>query len=816
MKYFFLLLIVFVLTSNVLVAQKKVKGQVVDEEGLPMVGAQILELGTNNMVLTTKGGFFDLLLEGKDYPQIQISFLSYEKSVKKVVDSFLYIVLKPQMIITDGVIVSAIRVGDKSPIAHTNISEAELEERQAGEDIPYMLNLTPSAVATSETGTGLGYTALRIRGTDPTRINVTINGIPLNDSESQGVFWVNMPDFASSVDEVQVQRGVGSSSNGAAAFGASVNFQTTGVEQEAAARLESTVGSYGTFLNTVSASTGLLQDRFTMELRYSKLLSDGYINHAFSDHQSFVLTGGMLHANGLMKINIMHGDQRTGISWWGVPQEKLYKPEGAADSWQADRTYNPAGVYTDEYGKEQYYEGQTDNYKQTHYQLFYSHALNNNFNLNGALHYTRGEGYYEQYKEDQKFADYGWQPVLIGAEKIDRTDMIRQKWLENDFYGFTLSGNYSRGKIEGSFGGAWNKYEGDHFGEVIWARYFGKGESGERWYENVGNKTDYNFYGKLYYQLSSRLRTFIDLQYRDITYTMNGIDDDLLDLNQQHKYHFFNPKVGLFYEHSKENKAYASVGISNREPTRSNFKDAKGDPASYPKSERLLDIEVGYLHYSPIFSGGVNVYSMLYDDQLIPTGEKNNVGASVMTNVEDSYRMGIEAVWGVKFCSKLSWDGNVTWSRNKIKRMEEYVEVYDENWNVSTETVVHRNNDIAYSPNWIASSVLSYAPLKAWSFHLSSKYVGEQFFDNTANKGRQLPSYHVHQLKLNWSCEPSFAKKLTLQLLVNNLLDRKYENNAYGGHYFSKNALGEKSDETWAYYFPQAGRHFSAKVILAF
>lgn len=815
MKNVIFTVLMLCLCSSSLLAQIHLKGRVFDEKGNPLVGAEVYEKGASKSYLTDEFGRFSLQVK-QQATVLVISFLGYETLEMAVSSSVLECTMKPKAWIMDEVIVSGIRAGERSPVAHTDLSKLELEERAAGEDIPYLLSMTPSVVASSETGAGIGYSSMRIRGTEQSRINVTINGIPLNDSESQDVFWVNLPNLGSSVDALQVQRGVGTSTNGAAAFGANVNFQTAHISEQSHATVESTVGAFNTYINSLRAGTGLLHERFTFDFTYSKVLSEGYIDHTFSDHQSLMLSTGLLTKKGLLKMNILSGDQRTGISWWGVPQEKLFKPSWAGDDWKPNRTYNPAGEYTDESGELQYYEGQTDNYKQTHYQLFYSHAFQPEWKLNTAVHYTQGSGYYEQYKEDEDFSDYGWSAEIIGSDTLSTTDLIRQKWLKNHFYGFTSSLHYSRGKIDGILGGGWNRYEGDHFGEVIWARYSGKNEKGFEWYDNLGEKMDYNVYSKFYWQASPALRTLIDLQYRYISYDMYGFDDDLLPLDQSHSYHFFNPKAGLFYEFSKKHHTFFAVGVSNREPTRSNFKDAKGHPESYPRSERLIDFELAYHYTSHDFSYSLNTYYMLYKDQLVPTGEKNNVGSNVMTNVRNSYRAGIEAVWALKITPKLRWDGNLNLSVNKIRDFQEYADLYRADGSAGVEEKYYETSDIAYSPKVVGASILSYRPTNPFLLSLESKYVGKQYFDNTSSTDRQLDAYHVSRLKIAWDCKPSFARKLSVQLLLNNIFDLEYESNAYGGHYYTQDDSGQLTDNTWAYYYPQAGRHWMLKVLLAF
>jgi len=794
------------------IAQNVVKGTVSDENGNALPGANVSITHNNGQTgtVTDANGLFSLNVGKQTRVHLTVSFVGYTNYQKDIVvkgETNIDVVLQSGNIVTEEIIVSAIKAGDKTPIAYTNMTKAEIENRSSAEDIPYMLSLTPSAVSTSETGTGIGYTALRIRGTDPTRINVTVNGIPLNDSESQGVYWVNMPDFASSVDEIQIQRGVGTSTNGAAAFGATLNFQTTSINANPYAKIESSAGSFNTFINSVNVGTGLLNDKFSFDLRYSKLNSDGYIDYAFSDHQSLFMGASMLTNNGLLKLNIIHGDQRTGISWWGVPQEML----------DENRTYNPAGEYTDELGNTRYYEGQTDNYKQTHYQLFYSHAFSKQLNVNGAVHYTRGEGYYEQYKEDESYADYNWESLIIGNETIDETDLIRQKWLKNDFYGFTASANYTADEFGFTFGGGWNRYDGDHFGEVIWARYAGISEKGDRWYLNNGVKTDLNTYAKINWQANSSLNAFFDMQFRHINYDITGNDDDLSSLDQSHRFDFFNPKAGLFYEISNHQQAYFSVGISNREPTRANFKDANGDPNSTPRAEQLVDFEAGYHYKSSALSASVNLFYMMYNDQLVPTGEKSSVGYDIMTNVKDSYRRGIEFIFGAKLTDGFSWDGNLSLSSNKIMNFVETSVLYDEvTWEEEIVTKELGTTNIAYSPDVIGSSILSYAPNSSIKVSLISKYVGEQFFDNTSSQDRKLDDYFVNNIRLDYNLFPSFAKEVNVQFMVNNIFNLEYENNAYGGNYYMRDADGVVTENTWAYYYPQAGTNFMVRLGLKF
>ncbi len=798
MKKINLSIFICLLTFQLSIAQYRVSGKITDINESALIGASVV-LGSGHLGMSTlaDGSFEFNNIKAGNY-QIKVSYLGYESYLKNIEvdgDEVLHIALNSKSVLTGEVVITSIKASDKTPVAKTNISKEGLQNLNAADDIPLLLSMTPSVVSSTESGIGVGYSSMRIRGTDATRINVTVNGIPLNDSESQGVYWVNMPDFSSSVDEVQIQRGVGTSTNGAAAFGATVNFNTASYHAKPYAEISNTVGSFNTYKNSISASSGLLNDKFSFDVRYSDLQSDGYVDYAFSDHQSLYISGAMHLKNKFIKANIIHGNQRTGISWWGVPDYML----------SSDRTYNPAGQYTDEDGNSRYYKDQTDNYTQTHYQVFYSQNIISNLLLNTAIHYTRGDGYYEQYKVDEAIKSYGWAPInLSNGSMVDSTDLIRQKWLANDFYGVTASLNYNNGSLQATYGGGWNKYDGDHFGEVIWARFAGKSEKGEEWYRNNGTKTDYNIYGKVNYQLTEKLNIFGDLQYRIIQYEMTGIDDNLLTLQQKHSYEFYNPKAGIFYSVNKKHQLYASYAIAHREPTRANFKDANGDPNATPQDERLNDLEIGYNYRSANSSANLNFYYMDYKDQLVPTGEKSSVGYDIMTNVENSYRLGVELDLGVKLLPKLRWDANTSLSINQIKEFNQTISIIDENWDFVKDTMRHHENtQIAYSPSVIANSTFTFTPFKGNSIQIITKHVGEQYYDNTESDARKLDAYTVFNGIITQQFSPSWMRKIELQFTINNLFNKLYESNAYGANYFDLS----RKEGSWSYYYPQAGRH---------
>ncbi|MEQ6167953.1 TonB-dependent receptor [Ekhidna sp. MALMAid0563] len=713
----------------------------------------------------------------------------------------------------DDVIVYATRANENTPTTYSEISKKEIENVNLGQDLPILLNLSPSLVTTSDAGAGVGYTGLRIRGSDATRINVTINGIPVNDSESHGVFWVNMPDFASSVDNIQIQRGVGTSTNGAAAFGATVNLQTNVPSREAYAEVNNSFGSFNTRKHTLMYNTGLLNDKWSFESRLSKIASDGYIDRAESDLQSYFLSGGYYGDKTILKALVFGGKEVTYQSWWGTPQAVLendrdgieevisnngYTSEQAENIRTSGRTFN---YYL--------YENEVDNYKQDHYQLHLSHQLNDALSVNIAGHYTYGRGYFEQYRNDDDFSDYNLNDVIIGNDTITSTDLIRRRWLDNDFYGTTFSFNYLKDDLDITLGGAWNKYDGDHFGEIIWAQYASNSDIRERYYDNVGLKTDFNVYLKTNYQLND-LNLFADLQVRKIDYETVGIDSDLRAINTGDDYTFFNPKVGATYTLNESSNVYASFAIGNREPVRNDFVDAPGGVT--PKHETLRNLEIGYRKFGQDFSFQANYYLMDYENQLVLTGELNDVGSSIRQNVPDSYRMGIELVGAYQFTDQLRWDANLTLSRNKIENFTEVLYNYGPAWDeFNVEETQYKDTDIAFSPNVIGGSQLTYTPFDGFEAALRSKYVGKQFLDNTSNDQRSIDPYFINDLRLSYNFSVSSIENVNISLLVNNILDVEYSSNGYTFGYAAGSFVVREN-----YLYPQAGRNFLAALNIRF
>jgi iron complex outermembrane receptor protein len=782
-----------------------IKGKVSDNKGIGLPGASVIV--NNNLWGTfTKadGTYIFTGLEDGDYT-LSVSFMGYEsvtKGVKLMGDTEINVVLQNVTFKIDEVMISAMRAGERTPMAYSEVDKETLKNMNTGQDMPYLLSLTPSFIETSEAGNGIGYTGLRIRGTDGNRINVTIDGIPLNDPESQQVFWVDLPDIASSVENIQVQRGAGTSSNGAGAFGATISVQTLNPDSVPFAEVSTTYGSFNTRKNMVSAGTGLLGGKFALQMRYSDLKSDGYIYRTGSDHRSVFLSGLYRTEKVSVKANIILGEEHTGIGWWGVPKEML----------PVDRRYNPAGEYTDEEGTLQYYDNESDNYKQDHFQLMFNRKMSNFLTLNVALHYTKGKGYYEEYREDQSLSDYGLPAIVIGDSVISSTDLIRRKWMSNDFYGMVYSIKYQKSRVEAVAGGGLNTFLGDHYGNIIWMRNAGSTEKDYRWYFNSAFKAEISLYGKVNYSLSDKINVFGDLQYRYIDYSMVGEDDDLKNLNQDHNFSFLNPKGGIFYSISARQDAYLSFSIAHREPTRSDFKEATGDADATPKAETLFDTELGYKLRTGKSTIGVNLYGMVYRDQLVPTGELSDVGYSIMTNVDKSYRLGIETSAALRLSEKIGWDLNLTLSKNRIVDFTEYYTNYNSSDN-STE-YLNRNLgdvDIAYSPSVSGTSDLFYTVVKYVDLHFITKYVGKQYIDNTMSPERLIDPYLVNNLRIDYHPAIKNIKGLEIQLQVNNIFNEVYENNGYGGNWFEDGV-----EKSWSYYFPQAGINYLFRASIKF
>jgi iron complex outermembrane receptor protein len=757
-----------------------------------LAGASVVLENSMYGVSTQSDGSFEFKnLKPGEYV-VKVSFMGFESAETKVnlkSNQKISIQLEQSVIMTDEIMIPASVAKNKTPMAFNNLSGEEIAKRNMGQDIPYLLQLSPSFVATSDAGGGIGYTNFRIRGTDMNRINVGINGIPLNDAESHGTWFVDQPDLASSLENVQIQRGAGTSTNGAAAFGATINLQTNTFNPDAYGEYRTGFGSFNTFKNTVLAGTGLINGKFTVDARLSKVSSDGYIDRASADLKSFFISSGYYSGKTILKAVVFSGYENTYHAWNGVPSGML----------EIDRTYNPSGEYTDENGKVNYYENQVDDFQQDHFQLHFSHGFNQNFNMNASLHYTYGAGYYENYKEDEDLADYQIQAISVGNETIETSDLVNRKWLDNDFYGMIYSFNYKKEKTDFIFGGGYSIYDGDHFGKVIWAQFLGNAKPDYEYYRSNGLKKDFNTYAKFNYSLTEKLNLFADLQYRNINYKIDGIDDDLRDITQEHKFNFFNPKFGAFYQVQQNQEIYFSLAVANREPNRDNYVDA--DPAGkQPTYETLRDWELGYNYKSSVFSFSANYYYMNYKNQLVLTGEINDVGAPIMVNVDNSFRTGLELQGAVKIAPKIKWDGNTTFSINKVKVFTEYVDNWD-TWGQEAENL--GTTDLAFSPNVIGNSRFTFSPANKMEISFISSFVGKQYIDNTSNDDRALDAYFVNNLNIDYTINTKLFEEVTLRLMVNNLFNEKYESNAWVYSYIYEGQRYKMDG-----YFPQAGTNF--------
>ncbi len=686
----------------------------------------------------------------------------------------------------DEVLVKSVRVDADSPITHSNVSKEELATRNLGQDIPILLNFLPGVVTASDAGAGVGYTYIRVRGSDASRVNVTLNGIPFNDAESQGTFWVNLPDFASSVENLQLQRGVGTSTNGSGVFGASLNLLTDAVSKTASAEVGNSLGSFNTRRHNVKFSTGLLNDHVEVAGRVSAIASDGYVNRATSDLKSYFLQGSYVDDNTLIKVITFGGHNITYQSWFGIDEETL----------ESDRTFNPAGQYTDEDGNTRFYDNEVDDYKQDHYQLHWNQRYNNNWSTNLGLNYTYGRGFFEQYKEDEDFADYNFTPIVLGGETINITDLIRRRWLDNDFYVVNATANYKNNSVDIDFGAFYSFYDGDHFGEVIWAQNAGGSEIRDRYYFGNGQKDEFSLFGKATYRVTDQWSAFLDLQGRFVGYETSGLTSDRLPLQVDENYSFFNPKLGATYQINAFNQLYTSYARANREPRRNDFE------VGIDKAETLNDIELGWRYSKKTTTVNTNLYYMWYQNQLVLTGAIDDVGAPVRASIDQSYRIGLEIEADINPVDKIIIRPNIAVSINKNK---DYIASID-----GVEVDLGDTN-ISFSPNLVAGNAIIYNPLKSLQIGLFSKFVGEQYMGNLDLKESKLDSFFVNDVNVVYEIKniPIF-KSIILTGLVNNIFDVEYVPNGYFESFTfddSSSPTGTTTDYFTGFY-PQAGINF--------
>ena len=709
--------------------------------------------------------------------------------------------------------VTATRASAKTPMSFTNVSKGQLLKSNLGQDVPYLLLQTPSVVATSEPGIGIGYTYLRVRGVDAAGINIMTNGVPLNDSESQGVFWANMPNFSSSIQDAQLQRGVGTSSNGSAAFGASLNLRTDHFSMTPTASLTLLGGSYNTFRRDVHASTGRIAGHWALEARLGKTTTDGYIDRSGTEGTSYFVQGGYFGENTILKLLSFGGKQRTGIAWNGL------SPEGEA---VYGRRYNSAGhMNPGSTPQDARYRYNTDNYEQYHYQAQLTQRLSEGLILNLTAHYTKGYGFTDEYRTGRKLKDYGLKEFILRDEngaaildkngkeqKVKKITLLRTKYLDNDFAGGIATLDYKSNRLELTAGLSANHYAGDHYGERLPVTpYPYLVEPNERYYEDKANKTDLSGFVKANYEVTTGLNLFADLQYRFINYRIAGTIDHFVknsqgamvaqEIDLKKTFSFLNPKAGLFYQFTPQHHVYGSVAVAHREPNRKNYTEVS--PKDYPRAERLTDYEVGYGFRSSSFSAGLNLYYMDYHDQLVLNGKQSDVGGKLSENVASSHRMGAELNASWKICPMLRWDLAGAVSQNQIKQYHLYA------WSDQAGDEVlttYERTPIAYSPQLVLSNTLTFS-YRAFEAALTSQYVGMQYLDNTGSRERSLPAYHVASLRLGYELPVHFVRGWSISLQINNLFDARYSSNGGAGYTFDKN--GAISSYTWTY--PQAGIH---------
>jgi len=806
-------LAVIIASSFNCIAQFSISGIVKDSLSKPIPGATVHIAESFKGVFTDNNGKYKIsnLKEG-DYT-VEVSFIGFETQQYNVKGLNSAIELDFDLIKSTTslgeVIVSGTRVKDEAPFAHTNISQKDFVKNNLGQDIPMLLQNTVSMVSTSDAGAGVGYTGFRLRGSDATRINVTVNGIPLNDAESQGVYWVNMPDFASSTESIQIQRGVGSSTNGAGAFGGSVNLQTSDLNEKPYGEGSVSWGSFNTQKYTGKLGTGLVNN-LALDARLSYIKSDGYVDRATSDLFSYYFAGGYYGEKTSVKLIFFSGQEKTYQSWWGTPQSRVEGNQEDMDTHAANNWLDSAQVYNLQNSGRTYnyyeYENETDNYRQDHFQLHFSNQFNEKLNATAALHYTYGRGYYEQFRKQDKFSKFGLEDLIIGADTITRSDIIRRRWLDNDFYGATYNLNYESTKTKVTFGGAYNIYDGDHFGEIVWAEYANGTDIRDKYYDNNGLKKDFNSYLKFSYTFAEKLTAFVDLQVRIIDYSAKGIDNNLDTILVDTNFVFFNPKAGLSHKFSDKVRIYFSAAVGNKEPSRNDFIDNAQD--EQPKHETLIDYELGAdFTFKKILIQG-NFYYMDYTNQLILTGELNDVGSSVRANVDKSYRAGFELQTSFLISKRVKLNLNGTYSQNKIQNFTEVLYDYTTGYDVIENQ--YTNTDIAFSPNIIGAASIEYNPFKGINLMLQTKYVGDQFLDNTSNNERKIDAYQTIDARLSYILFPKRMKEISFNILANNILNTMYSSNGYTYSYI----VGETITEN--FYYPQAGTNFLVGMTVKF
>ena len=793
-----------ILSQQISVAQLRLSGKVYDGETKSPLENATVEINQTAVTLTNSAGVFSIRLAKKGTYRIRISNIGYKTWEQEIVvtekETELSFLLEQQKLLLKSIEINAIRAGDRMPFSKTNLSKKEIEKVNLGQDLPFIVNQTPSVVVNSDAGNGIGYTGIRIRGSDATRINMTLNGIPYNDAESQGLFFVNLPDFSSSVSSIQIQRGVGTSSNGAGAFGATLNLSTNEFNEKPYTELNNGFGSFNTWRQTIKAGSGLMGNHFTVDARLSFIKSDGFIDRGRSDLSSLYFSTAYINNKTSLRFNAFTGKEKTYQSWNGIPEAKLKRndakleehyrnnygsystTEDSLNLFAADnnRTYN---IFT--------YKNQTDNYRQDHYQLFFNHELNKQWSLNAAFFLTRGRGYYEEYKRKETLSDYG-------LSNPGDADLIRQLWLNNWFYGTTFSAQYKKENDQLTIGGAYTRYKGLHYGKLIWSEV--NIPKDHQWYDLNAFKNDFSIYTKYQRRITARWELFADVQYRSVTHTINGFRKNPT-LKQDNKFNFVNPKLGISYADSKGWIGFASFSIGNKEPNREDFEAGINQQ---PKHETLYDLELNIEQRASLYSWSVTGYFMNYKNQLVLTGRINDVGAYTRSNIPKSYRAGVELQATVKPIVWFNAAANLTLSSNRIVNFTEFVDDYD---NGGQKENFFQSSPLSFSPTAIAGVTLNFLPVKNGEISLLNKYVSRQYLDNTGSKARSIDPFFVSDLRLSYGIRTKRIKEINLVFQLNNVFNKLYEANGYTFSYIYAN-----QPVTENFYYPMAGRNFLAGI----
>lgn len=783
----------------------QISGTIYDTDGAAIPYALVNMKGFTKGVYTNSQGAYTITTQLAGKQLLQVNCLGY----KTVIDTLLLnnqtIFWSPRLQVSsnnlDEVVVQAGRVDDDKGMVYSNVDKEQLSKLNLGQDAPYMLNSLPNVVVNSDAGNGVGYTGMRVRGSDGTRINVTINGVPVNDAESQGTFWVDFPDLISSTDNIQLQRGVGTSANGAGAFGASINLQTNTLKEKPYAQLISTAGSYNTWRNSLLLGTGLINNKFSIDARGSYLRSDGYIDRASSNLKSYYLSAGYYLKKSVLKFITFSGYETTYQAWNYVNEDSIKA---------GNRRYNSCGEYYDADGKLKYYQNETDNYIQNNYQLHFVHTFNSRFSLSATAHYTKGKGYYEQYRQGESLSEYGALPFVTNSgDSLNATDLVRRLWLNNDFSGLVFNANYRASqRLSFTIGGAANTYFGKHYGQltnVVSDQQFNP--ISHQYGMNTGNKNDVSAYVKTNYKIHHRINVFVDLQTRQVAYRFLGFNDSLAEQMQNVSYGFFNPKIGFNYAINSRCSAYASYSQANKEPNRDDF--VQSNPSSRPKHEQLHDFETGFRFTGKRFAFMFNGYAMQYKNQLVLNGQINNVGAYNRINVASSYRRGLELEAYYTINRYLALSGNIAVSANKINGFTEYTDSYDSLGNYSQVTQTYALTDISFSPNTVGAFVATTKPIKNMELAITNKYVGRQYLDNTGNINRSIAPYNVVDIRANYRIALKKSKELVVMASVYNVLSENYATNGYTYGYYDN---GTRS--TFNFLAPAAPVNFLAGISL--